>query len=166
MIYSLNLQLNWHLNRQSPWISKKLSSSAWCQTGLPPWSVSFPFRRTILLFLLLCKIIFPCPVGALPFVNDLTLLETISLLKLPFFLKTYCTWHGITCVTWPYPLTSTSYKKHFKFQCKTSKHKKSVVPAMARQHNKVMVKQSIILLSWLEHTFSQYFQQITHYVVY
>ena len=35
-----------------------------CQTGLLPWSVSFLFHRTILLFLLLCKIMFPCPVGA------------------------------------------------------------------------------------------------------
>jgi len=42
-----------------------------CQTGLTPWSVSLPFHRTILLFLLLCKILFPGPVGALlwaPFV--------------------------------------------------------------------------------------------------
>ena len=37
-----------------------------CQTGLTPWSVSLPFHRTILLFLLLCKIMFPGPVGALP----------------------------------------------------------------------------------------------------
>ena len=36
-----------------------------CQTGLTPWSVSLPFHRTILLFLLLCKILFPGPVGAL-----------------------------------------------------------------------------------------------------
>ena len=36
-----------------------------CQTGLTPWSVSLPFHRTILLFLLLCKIMFPGPVGAL-----------------------------------------------------------------------------------------------------
>ena len=36
-----------------------------CQTGLTPWSVSLPFYRTILLFLLLCKIMFPGPVGAL-----------------------------------------------------------------------------------------------------
>ena len=37
-----------------------------CQTGLTPWSVSLPFHRTILLFLLLCKILFPGLVGALP----------------------------------------------------------------------------------------------------
>ena len=36
-----------------------------CQTGLTPWSVSLPFHRTILLILLLCKIMFPGPVGAL-----------------------------------------------------------------------------------------------------
>ena len=36
-----------------------------CQTGLPAWSVSFPFHRTILLFLLLCKIKFPGSVKAL-----------------------------------------------------------------------------------------------------
>ena len=36
-----------------------------CQKGLTPWSVSLPFPRTILLFLLLCKIMFPGPVGAL-----------------------------------------------------------------------------------------------------
>ena len=36
-----------------------------CQTGLTPWSVSLPFHRTILLFLLLCKILFPGLVGAL-----------------------------------------------------------------------------------------------------
>ena len=29
-----------------------------CQTGLTPWSVSWPFHRTIMLFLLLCKIMF------------------------------------------------------------------------------------------------------------
>ena len=37
-----------------------------CLTGLTAWSVSFPFHRTILLFLLPCKIMFPGPVGALP----------------------------------------------------------------------------------------------------
>ena len=36
-----------------------------CQTGLTPWSVSSPFHRTIMLFLLLCKIMFPGHVGAL-----------------------------------------------------------------------------------------------------
>ena len=36
-----------------------------CKTGLTPWSVLSPFPRTILLYLLLCKIIFPGPVGAL-----------------------------------------------------------------------------------------------------
>ena len=36
-----------------------------CQTGLTPCSVSSHFHRTILLFLLLCKIMFPGPVGAL-----------------------------------------------------------------------------------------------------
>ena len=35
------------------------------QTGLPPWSVNFPFHRTILLFQLLCKIMFPSPVEAI-----------------------------------------------------------------------------------------------------
>ena len=41
-----------------------------CQTGHPSWSVSFPLYRTILLFLLLCKIMFPGPVGALIFTNS------------------------------------------------------------------------------------------------
>ena len=36
-----------------------------CQTGLIPWSVSLPFHRTNLLFLLLWKIMFPGPVGAI-----------------------------------------------------------------------------------------------------
>ena len=36
-----------------------------CQTGLTPWSVNLPFHRINLLFMLLCKIIFPGPVGAL-----------------------------------------------------------------------------------------------------
>ena len=36
-----------------------------CQTGLTPCSVSLLFHRNILLFLLLCKILFPGPVGAL-----------------------------------------------------------------------------------------------------
>ena len=35
------------------------------QRGLTSWSVSLHFHRTILLFLLLCKIMFPSPVGAL-----------------------------------------------------------------------------------------------------
>ena len=36
-----------------------------CQTAVSPWLVSFSFYRTLLLFLLLCKIIIPGPVGAL-----------------------------------------------------------------------------------------------------
>ena len=36
-----------------------------CRTGLTPWSVSLPFHRIILLFLLLCKIMLNGPVGAL-----------------------------------------------------------------------------------------------------
>ena len=36
-----------------------------CQTGLTPWSVSFPFHRANLLFLLFCKTMFPGSVGAL-----------------------------------------------------------------------------------------------------
>ena len=36
-----------------------------CQICLTPWSVNLPFQRTILLFLLLCKIMFPGPFGAL-----------------------------------------------------------------------------------------------------
>ena len=36
-----------------------------CQTGLTPWSVSLLFHSTILLFLILCKIMFPSLVGAL-----------------------------------------------------------------------------------------------------
>ena len=42
-----------------------LALDSLCQTGLTPWSVSLPFHRTILLFLFLCKILFPGPVGAL-----------------------------------------------------------------------------------------------------
>ena len=42
-----------------------LSLDCLCQTGLTPWSVSLPFHRTILVFLLLCKIMFPGPVGTL-----------------------------------------------------------------------------------------------------
>ena len=44
-----------------------------CRTGIPPWSFSFPFHRTILLFLLFCKIMFPGPVGALLYILHCTL---------------------------------------------------------------------------------------------
>ena len=48
-----------------------LAMDCLCQTGLTPWSVSLPFHRTILLFLLLCKIMFPGPVGALPLLQNI-----------------------------------------------------------------------------------------------
>ena len=70
-LFGLSLQGRGHflvLLNQSEQDQESLSALALdclCQTGLTPWSVSLLFYRTILLFLLLCKIMFLCPVGAL-----------------------------------------------------------------------------------------------------
>ena len=53
-----------------------------CQTGLTPWLVSLPFHKTIRLFILLCKILFPGPVGAL-YVTPSRLLFLTTVFKAP-----------------------------------------------------------------------------------
>ena len=78
-----------------------------CQTGLTPWSVSLPFHRTILLFLLLCKIMFPGPVGALlrPFCKSVHQCPPVSCAALQLGRQKFLLYPSCWIATWG-PLVS------------------------------------------------------------
>ena len=59
---------SWSRFKQSKQDRESLSASSLdclCQAGPNTWSDNFPFHKTILQILPLCKILFPGPVGAL-----------------------------------------------------------------------------------------------------